>query len=259
MRDIRCFPRFALPVRYPNLICLCFAIPCGTVPAQPLFLTVLDRHALAALRVEWSFPALPCPRNARLYHYNAKSCQAIPSHRITIRTLAGAMRFHSQQCLAFPVLNNAVPLVELPVPVMVCYVLPFRRPVPCRLALPMPCQAKPCHCAPSRNNAMPVQSTHRPDWLFHRIFLFNSPCPCSVEPCPVPLRQCYVSPRSDLPPHCRDMPRHCSSLWRSALPTQHLRSSSLPTQNCVMPCPSCTSSHDTLPMPGPVLLYDNEP
>ena len=188
------------------------------MPTQPLFLTALDRHALAALRVKWSFPVLPCPRNARLYHYNAKPCQAIPSHRITIRTLACAMRFHSQQCLAFPVLSNAVPLVELPVPVMVCYVLPFRRPVPCRLALPMPYRTKPCHGDPSRNNALPLPSTHRPDWLFHRIFLLCSP-----------------------------------------LPTQHLRSSSLPTQNCVMPCPSCTSSRDTLPMTGSVLLCDNEP
>lgn len=214
-------------------------IPCTTMPkkckALPLQCQVMPSYTLTTRH---------CP---------------MPPHRITIRTLAGAMPFYLQQCLAFPVLNNAVPLVELPVPVMVCYVLPFRRPVPCRLALPMPCQAKPCHGDPSRNNALPLPSTHRPDWLFHRIFLLNSPCPCSVEPCPVPLRQCYVSPRSDLPPHCRDMPRHCSSLWRSALPTQHLRSSSLPTQNCVMPCHSCTSSRDTLPMTGSVLLCDNEP
>lgn len=76
--------RFALSSQFPTLGRLCFAISCGTMPTQPLFLTVLDRHALAALRVEWSFPALPCPRNARLYHYNAKSCQAIPLQRDTV-------------------------------------------------------------------------------------------------------------------------------------------------------------------------------
>lgn len=116
MRDIRCFPRFALPVRYPNLICLCFAIPCGTVPAQPLFLTVLDRHSIAP-----SCTLLPCRCCLLLGFTHALSCHAIAMpnhakpcpcdtmnildrlcHRITIRTLAGAVRFHSQHCLAFP-------------------------------------------------------------------------------------------------------------------------------------------------------------
>ncbi len=77
MRDIRCFPRFALPVRYPDLACLCFAIPCGTVPAQPLFLTVLDRHSIAP-----SCTLLPCRCCLLLGFTHALSCHAIamPNH-----------------------------------------------------------------------------------------------------------------------------------------------------------------------------------
>lgn len=108
MRDIRCFPRFALPVQYTDLACLCFAIPCGTVPAQPLFLTVLDRHALAALRVKWPFPTLSCPSNARLYHCNTTLSLIGYAAAILCKNLSSytfASHHHTNPCR--------------------CYVLPF--------------------------------------------------------------------------------------------------------------------------------------
>lgn len=160
MRDIRCCPQICFTVAvscfgspmlcnfmrnhaYATFVphctgspCPCsftreMVIPCTAMPkkckALPLQCQIMPSYTITTRH---------CPMPPLFY---AEPCQAIPSHRITIQTLAGAIRFHSQQCLAFPVLNNAVPLVELPVPVMVCYVLPFRRPAPCRLTLPLRC------------------------------------------------------------------------------------------------------------------------
>ena len=158
-------PRFALPVLFQDLICRCFAISCGTMPTQPLFLTVLDRHSVAPPCITFpcrsaacGCPALPCPRNARLYPCNTTlsligyvaailcktlSSYAFASHHHTNPCRCYALPFTTVSC--FSSAEQCCTSRRIADAGHVCYVLPFRRPVPCRLALPMPCQSKPCH------------------------------------------------------------------------------------------------------------------
>lgn len=144
MRGIRCFPRFALPVQYTDLACLCFAIPCGTVPAQPLFLTVLDRHSIAP-----SCTLLPCRCCLLLGFTHALSCHAIP--RVYLSCYAGAKRY-----------------------AMYC-----RSVAPCRAVSLCPCIAirlKHCLCLTNPSHAMAIPR----EIMLYRCHLHTAPIGFSI-------------------------------------------------------------------------------
>ena len=158
-------PRFALPSQFPALGRLCFAISCGTMPSQPLFLTAFDRHAVAPPCITFpcrsaacGCPALPCPRNARLYPCNTTLsligyAAAILCKNLSSYTFASHHHTNPCQCYALPFTTvSCFPSAEQCCTSrriadaghgMLCIAVPSPRAVPSRSTYALSIQAMP--------------------------------------------------------------------------------------------------------------------